>query len=105
VENHCGGRTDLDLEILTYFLKNPSAVDSLEGITRWRLLQAAIERTTWETDEALRRLVSQGFLVEEPPLEAAEKAVGRKRMFRLNVDRLPEAEQWVQERAKGGSRS
>jgi hypothetical protein len=51
-------------EILSYFLRNPAAADSLEGIARWRLLEQAIHRTIVETEDALNWLVEQGYLIE-----------------------------------------
>ena len=72
-------------ETLAYFLRNPAALDSLEGIARWRLLEQAIHKNLTETQEALEWLVSRGYVVEE----------GRPstpRMFRLNPDKLHEAE-------------
>jgi hypothetical protein len=67
-------------EILSYFLRNPAAADSLEGIARWRLLEQAIQRTIVETEEALRWLVGEGFLIEvEQPRS--------RRLFRLNPEK------------------
>jgi hypothetical protein len=67
-------------EILTYFLRNPAAADSLEGIARWRLLEQAIHRTILETEGALKWLVGEGYLIEvEQP---------RSRwLFRLNPEK------------------
>jgi hypothetical protein len=69
-------------EILKYFLRNPAAADSLEGIARWRLLEQAIQRTIAETEEALKWLVGEGYLI------AVEHPRSR-RLFHLN----PEKEQ------------
>jgi hypothetical protein len=51
-------------EILEYFIRNPTAVDSLEGVARWRLMNEAIRRSVVETEMALRWLVTHGFLEE-----------------------------------------
>ena len=51
-------------QILSYFVRNPQAADSLEGIARWRLLQERIHRTVQETGAALSWLVSEGYLRE-----------------------------------------
>jgi hypothetical protein len=72
-------------EILAYFLRNPAAADSLEGIARWRLLEEAIHRNVVETEAALEWLVKQGFLIE-----SAEARTGR--LFRLNPERTNQAE-------------
>ena len=67
-------------EILAYFLRNPAAADSLEGIARWRLLEQAIHRTTTETEGALKWLVDEGFLIEmEQP--------SSRQLFRLNPEK------------------
>jgi hypothetical protein len=51
-------------QVLSYFIRNPQATDSLEGIARWRLLQERIHRTVQETNAALVWLVSEGYLRE-----------------------------------------
>jgi len=51
-------------QVLSYFIRNPQAMDSLEGIARWRLLQERIHRTVQETNAALAWLVSEGYLRE-----------------------------------------
>ena len=68
------------LEILTYFLRNPAAIDSLEGIAQWRLLEQAILPTISETESALKWLVDEGYLIEiERPLSP--------RLFQLNPEK------------------
>ena len=74
--------------ILRYFVRNPEAVDTYEGIVRWRLSEEAIHRTTAETQEALAWLVSQSFLREVP-------AAGGLHLFRLNPERRAEAEAFL----------
>jgi hypothetical protein len=64
-------------EILSYFMRNPSAADSLEGVARWRLLEEKIHQGTEETRRALKWLVSHGFLVEE-------RRKGAQPIFSLN---------------------
>lgn len=51
-------------EILSYFLRNPQAVDDLEGIARWRLLDEKIRRSVEETELGLEWLVKHGFLIK-----------------------------------------
>jgi hypothetical protein len=65
-------------QVLSYFIRNPQATDSLEGIARWRLLQERIHRTVQETNAALMWLVSEGYLREvlNP---------GADRLYQLNV--------------------
>ncbi len=72
-------------QILSYFVRNPSAADSCEGIARWRLLEEAIHRNVAETEESLRWLVKEGYLIEMTPAHSS-------RLFRLNPARKSEAE-------------
>jgi hypothetical protein len=72
-------------QILSYFVRNPSAADSLEGIARWRLLEEAIHRNIAETEESLRWLVKEGYLVEMTQMHST-------RLFRLNPAKRDEAE-------------
>ena len=71
-------------QILSYFVRNPKAVDSLEGVTRWRILEEKIHRSVQETGKAMAWLVEQGLLEE---IEAA----GSVPLFRLNPARHADA--------------
>lgn len=51
-------------EVLEYFVRNPQAAGTLEGLARWRLLQETVHRRVEETAEALEWLVAEGFLKE-----------------------------------------
>ncbi len=73
-------------EVLRYFLRTPQAADTLEGVARWRLIEETVHRDVHEVDAALRWLVDQGFLVEQP-------AAGLPLVFRINVEKAAEAEQ------------
>ena len=81
-------------EILRYFLRNPKAADSLEGITRWRLLDERIHRKLQETEEALASLMDRGLLIAEeyPGLSG--------RVFRLDTTMLKEAEEFLEQPEK-----
>lgn len=72
-------------QILAYFVRNPSAADSLEGIAHWRLLEEAVHRSVLETDEALRWLVKEGYLIEIVQPQS-------KRLFQLNPEKHKDAE-------------
>ena len=52
-------------QVLGYFVRNPQAIDNLEGIVRWRLLEERVHRTFQETESALAWLVQEGYLHEE----------------------------------------
>jgi hypothetical protein len=67
-------------EILRYFLRNPRAVDSVEGVARWRVMEEQVHRSLEQTQSALAWLLSEGYLEE---LQTA----GTSRIVRLNPDR------------------
>jgi hypothetical protein len=79
--------------ILRYFVRNPNAADSLEGIARWRLLEEQIHHSLQETEIALTWLVEQGFLDEV-------KALGPAPVFRLNTRHRARAVSFLQRRSK-----
>ncbi len=83
------GGSDAVKEILSYFARNPDAVDGLEGIARWRLMQMRVQRTVEETREALHWLVERGYLVEwDTPATGA--------LFRLNEAAAEKARQYLE---------
>jgi hypothetical protein len=75
-------------EILDYFIRNPQAVDSLEGVARWRLMDDLIRRKLDETEAALAWLVGQGYLT-------SFTSPGGTAIFQLNPQRLEEARQFL----------
>jgi hypothetical protein len=75
-------------EILSYFVRNPQAVDSLEGVARWRLMDEIVWRTLDETGAAITWLVEQRYLT-------STVAVGGSETFQLNPARLCQAEEFV----------
>lgn len=81
-------------EVLSYFLRNPQASDSLEGVARWRLMEEKIHRDVEEVDQALAWLVAEGFLVRE-------SVRGSETIFRLNPRKATEAQRLL---AKSGGR-
>ena len=75
-------------QILNYFLRNPLAADTLEGVARFRVLDEFVRSTVAETQDALRWLVAEGFL-------SASSATGTETTFRLNAARSGEARQFL----------
>jgi hypothetical protein len=71
-------------QILSYFLHSPNAMDSVEGVSRWRLLQERINRTVEESQVALEWLVDKGYLT---PVNR----VGSKQLFSLDINHRAEA--------------
>lgn len=72
-------------QILSYFVCNRKAVDTLEGVARWRLLEEQVSRSVRQTEAALDWLVEQGFLEEVSPSPT------KVSLFRLNSQRHDEA--------------
>lgn len=79
-------------EILGYFLRNPQAADSLTGIARWRLLEAAVQRSVAKTEAALQWLLEQGYLRQV-------QIHGGEGVFSLNPEKRREAESFLDQRA------
>jgi hypothetical protein len=75
-------------EILSYFVRNPKAADSFEGVVRWRLLDQAIHQAVNETRDALDWLVEEGYLCEAT-------TAGAGPIFSLNAERRGEAERFL----------
>jgi hypothetical protein len=82
------GEDQLARDILEYFLRNPQAADSLEGVAHWRLLDQAINRTLADSQTALEFLVHEGFLRET-------LLPGSEPVYSLNQDKRGEAQQIV----------
>jgi hypothetical protein len=80
---------ELAKEILGYFLSHPQSADSLEGIARWRLLDAAVHRALMETGRALEWLVEQGYL-------SKVSVPGSEHVFSLNPEKQEEAAAFMQ---------
>jgi hypothetical protein len=76
-------------EILNYFVSNPRAADSVEGVARWRLLDQTVLRTVDETHEALEWLVQQGFLCQAT-------SAGTGAIFTLNTERRAQAKRFLE---------
>jgi hypothetical protein len=95
-ENEPRDVTGLAKQLLSYFLRNPRAVDTLEGVTRWRLLEQQIHNHLQETSEALDWLVKLDFLlkIDSPSTESC---------YGLNVANRPKAEEFIRKLQKQGS--
>jgi hypothetical protein len=81
------------IELLHYFLRNPQAVDTLEGIARWRLLEEQIHRTLLETKNCLGFLVAKGFLIVESTLTTEP-------LYRLNHSLSQEIAEFLEQKEK-----
>jgi hypothetical protein len=72
-------------EVLGYFLRNPQAADTLEGVARWRLMDERIHGSVQETAEVLAWLVTEGFLLKA-------SAEGSGPIFSLNTRKRAQAQ-------------
>jgi hypothetical protein len=77
-------------QVLSYFVRNPQAVDSLEGVARWRLLDETIHLQVNAARDALEWLVERGVLrqMTRPGLQT---------VFSLNPDRVDDAQRLLAE--------
>jgi hypothetical protein len=66
--------------ILAYLSDNPDAGDTFDGIVEWWLLDQRIKFETRNVSEAVSRLVSEGWIVEQ---EQADSRV----IYRVNRTR------------------
>ena len=76
--------TNVARQILAYFLRNPCAADSAEGVARWRVMDEQVRGSVRETFVALKWLVAKGYLQE-----SSSRTSGS--IFRLHADRCDEA--------------
>jgi hypothetical protein len=80
----------LTKEIIRYYMRNPNAADTLEGLARWRLLEQTVHDTVSEVQEAVSWLVREGLLRKtlcfaSPPL------------FELNRERIDDCKRYLEE--------
>jgi len=75
-------------EVLNYFVRNPHAADSLEGVARCRLMDEVIRRTLDETEAALEWLVARNYLTRSV-------SPGGTATFSLNPERAEQAWQFL----------
>jgi hypothetical protein len=86
--NHGPVDQEMARQILNYFVRNPQAADTLEGVARWRLMDEVIWRRLDETEAALDWLVAQGYLT-------TSISPGGTATFRLNPAHADDISQFV----------
>ena len=79
---------DMAKQVLAYFVRNPGAADSAEGVARWRIMDERIRSSVQQTFAVLRWLVAEGYLDE-----ISTRGAGS--IFRLNTDRIDDARELV----------
>ncbi|MBI3803976.1 MAG: hypothetical protein HY282_09480 [Nitrospirae bacterium] len=75
--------------ILSYLLRHPGARDTVEGMTRWWLLEEEIYERFGEISQGLSSLVQEGLILEE-------RRGGTLPLYRLNPDKKDEAKTRVE---------
>lgn len=75
--------SQMGYQILSYLLEHPDAMDTLEGIVRWWLMEQNIRNQTARVRKALDDLVKSGFVFEQ---KIPHSGTG----FRLNKERYEE---------------
>jgi hypothetical protein len=56
-------------QVLSYLRRNPRAMDTIEGITHWWLLEERIILAERAVQEALGQLVAEGWVLKEKRLD------------------------------------
>lgn len=82
--------TDVATDILEYFMRNPGAADTLEGIARWRMLEEIVHGSVKSTEQALRWLIERGYLREV-------SMTGSEPIFLLNSNKSADAEKLLEQ--------
>ncbi|WDT78255.1 MAG: hypothetical protein MPW14_13615 [Candidatus Manganitrophus sp.] len=75
--------------LLSYLLRHPEARDTLEGMTRWWLLEEEIHERLVEISQGLSSLVKQGLILEEHRGASLP-------LYRLNPDKKDEVKALVE---------
>lgn len=73
----------LEYAILNYLVDQPSAKDTLEGITEWWLLKEKISYTVDKINTSVNELVVKGYLVEK-------KYQNQSKVYKINGKKLEE---------------
>ncbi|HSB09204.1 MAG TPA: hypothetical protein VLM38_06805 [Blastocatellia bacterium] len=60
----CGTSEQASYEILSYLVKHPDALDTLEGVAEWWVFAQKIDSRTLQVEQALGDLVSKGLVLE-----------------------------------------
>jgi len=85
----------VSMEVLKYLVKNPDAMDTIEGIVRFWILRQRIELHVQEVEEAVSDLIRRGFLKERVVHDAA--ANSDVRCFQVDKDRMSEIDLFLRQ--------
>ena len=76
-------------QILKYFLRNPQAADTLEGVAQWRLLDERVHQRVEDISQTLQWLVAKGYLKETT-------RVGSRTMFQLEQENQINVQKFIE---------
>lgn len=81
------GDRDVAREVVRYFVRNPEAADTVEGVARWRLLDETVYRNVEQVTRVVAWLVAEGLLVEDP-LPSSRTAFRLNKTARQRIERF-----------------
>ncbi len=84
-------RTEVEIarRLLSYLLRHPEARDTIEGMTRWWLLEEEIHERLIDVSQGLSSLVKEGLVLEERRGTSLP-------LYRLNPDKKGEIKTLVE---------
>ncbi len=80
---------EITRRLLSYLLRHPEARDTVEGMTRWWLLEEEIHERLTEISQGIASLVKQGFILEERHGTSLP-------LYRLNPEKKEEVKRFVE---------
>jgi hypothetical protein len=85
------------VDVLAYFLRNPHAADTLEGVARWRLLEEGVHRGVREVGDAIAWLIEHDYLRQEGYQDGGRRGL----LFHLNERKIDDAQQLLRRSGTG----
>ncbi|MFQ5865004.1 MAG: hypothetical protein ACE5IW_07235 [bacterium] len=76
--------------LLNYFVRQPSATDTLQGIAEWWILKEHISYTVEKISSTLDLLVSKGFVI-------VKEYHNQEKHYKLNEEKLSEIKKALRE--------
>jgi hypothetical protein len=115
-----GNDLEVVRDVLRYFVRNPEAADTIEGVARWRLLDQKIHDNLREVTRAIAWLVANGLLAEDrlpasfgrtdedvqsrPKAHTQEEQKLVRSVFRLNKEAMRQIEHFLQPKTLKGKK-
>ncbi len=77
-----------EYQILAYLIEHPEAVDTLDGILQWWMLERAIRFQKTQIAKAIEVLVDKGLVIERRGLDLQS-------YYRINRNRIEEIKRLI----------